>query len=541
MIGLRKTQLRRSTFFLPVLLVLGGVLYFYNLGGWDLWNPDEPRYAEVAKEMLQGEYWVIPHLNNEVYYNKPPLFFWLIAATAKGLGEMNEFAARFPSALFALATLVLTFLLGKRLFGEGVGLFAALILATNALFFWLARRANIDATLTFFIAAAIFLFHMGFPQSRGKVFTYVLAYLAISLAVLSKLHVGLIVPLLVIGGYYLIQKEFRFFKDSSHIPGIALFVLVLGGWFFLTYMSGGKDYLQGLFIKRTTVKFFLRPAHARPIYHYLMVFPADFLPWMFFLPSALIYGLSTHERKKEFRFVLFWFSVIFVVFSLSAAKRELYLLPLYPAASVMVGYLWRELPLDAQGTRRKLISVPLLALIIGLILGAIGIPITMFMKGARYLEHPLELGLVFGLIMAVGGVLCLLALHRNRLRLCFCLIVATMFALELYAAHRLFPQINQYKSARPLSQAIVGSMRSGDQLGIYRYEGAYFNYYTGFRHIHQLEEEGELKDFLRSPQRVLCILRERDYRMLERNPALHTYFVARGQVGHRRWVVISNQ
>jgi 4-amino-4-deoxy-L-arabinose transferase-like glycosyltransferase len=123
--------MKRSILFLFILLVFGGVLYFYNLGGWDLWNPDEPRYAQIAKEMLQGEGWIIPHLNSEVYLDKPPLFFWLMAATGTVIGGMNEFAARFPAALFALLTLPLLFFLGKKLFNEKGGGFAALILATN--------------------------------------------------------------------------------------------------------------------------------------------------------------------------------------------------------------------------------------------------------------------------------------------------------------------------------------------------------------------------------------------------------------------------
>ena len=94
---------------LLILVAFGGLLFFSNIGGWDLWNPDEPRYAQIAREMLQGEGWIIPHLNSEVYYDKPPLFFWMIAGSAKLLREMNEAAARLPSAFFGLLTLILTF------------------------------------------------------------------------------------------------------------------------------------------------------------------------------------------------------------------------------------------------------------------------------------------------------------------------------------------------------------------------------------------------------------------------------------------------
>ena len=119
--------MQKSILLILVLVAFGGILCFYNLGGWDLWNADEPRHAQIAKEMLQGEGWIIPHLNGEVYPDMPPLFFWFIALSAKTIGGMNEVAARFPSALFGVLTLLLLFFLGKRLFSEKTAFLAALI------------------------------------------------------------------------------------------------------------------------------------------------------------------------------------------------------------------------------------------------------------------------------------------------------------------------------------------------------------------------------------------------------------------------------
>lgn len=524
-----------------ILIVFGGVLFFYNLGGRDLWNPDEPRYAQVAKEMLQGEGWIVPHLNSEVYPDKPPLFFWLIAFTAKAIGGMNEFAARFPSALFGLLTLLLLFFLGKRLFGAKAGFFAALILATNVEFLWLARRANIDATLTFFTTAAIILLYIGFYRRQGRWIFYLLAYGAITLGVLTKLQVALIVPLLVVGGYFLMQREWRFFQDPSHIPGIALFVALIGGWLALAYLSGGVEYLGGLLYHKTSSRLFETTSHARAIYYYLVNFPGNFVPWIIFLPSAMIYGLSSKVRNKEFIFVVFWFVVIFVSFSLFKAKRELYLLPLYPAASLMVGYLLTQIPLGTDGAQRKLISIPFFILIIVLALTAISLPIVAAVKGRFYLEHPWEIGVVSALISGGAALLAFLA-HRYRRRdLPFYIIVATVFALTFYGAARIFPEINRYKSARPLSQAIVSVMKPGDLIGTYQMEAAHLIYYTGYNQMRWFEEEGTLKEFLRSSQRVLCIMRERHYKRLEKDPTLAISVVATGQIGHKHLVVISNR
>ena len=533
--------MRKSIIFIAVLVVFGGILFFYNLGGWDLWNPDEPRYAQVAKEMLQGEGWIIPHLNSEVYPDKPPLFFWLIAAAATVRGGVNECAARFPSALFGVLTLVLLFFLGKRLFGEKVGFFAALILATNAEFFWLTRRANIDVTLTFFTTAAITLLYIGFYHQRGRWILYLLAYGATALGVLAKLQVAVIVPLLVVAGYFLMKQEWNFFKDPAHIPGIALFVALIGGWLALAYLSGGEAYLSELFYHKTASRFFGTVSHDRPLYYYLAYFPGDFAPWIIFLPSAMIYGLSTKGRNKEFIFVLFWFAVIFVSFSLFPAKRELYLLPLYPAASLMVGYLLVHIPLGAEGAQRKFISLPLFVFVIAVTLAAIGLPIVAALKGSFYLEHPWEIALVTALIGAGGAFLAFLA-HRYRRRdLPFYIIVATAFAVSLYGVTRVFPEFNRYKSARPLAQAIVSTMRPGDQLATFQLEAANLIYYTGYNHIRWIERVKDLAQFLHTPQRVLCVMREQHYKDRLGDPNFSISVVATGQIGHRRLVVISNR
>jgi 4-amino-4-deoxy-L-arabinose transferase-like glycosyltransferase len=532
--------MQKSILLTIVLVAFGGILLFYNLGGWDLWNPDEPRHAQVAKEMLQGEGWIIPHLNSEVYPDKPPLFFWLIAFTAKAIGGMNEFAARFPSALFGLLTLLLLFVLGKRLFNEKVGFFAALILATNVEFLWLARRANIDATLTFFTTAAITLLYVGFYQQKGRWGLYLLAYWAMALGVFAKLQAGVIVPLLVVGGYFLMQRKWRFFKDSAHIPGVALFVAFIGGWLALAYLSGGEEYLWRLLYQKTTSGLFETVSHDRPLYYYLLNFPGNFVPWIIFLPSAMIYGLSAKGKKKEFILIFFWFTVIFTSFSLFEAKRELYLLPLYPAAALMVGYLLSEIPLGAEGAHHKLTFIPLIVLIIVLALTAISLPIVAGVKGVFYLEHPWEIALVTALIVGGGGFLAFLGHRYRRHDLPFYIIVAVVFALNLYGAKRIFPEINKYKSARPFSQTIVSVMKPGDQLGVYQMEGVHFIYYTGYNQMRWFEEKGKLKEFLRSPQRVLCIMREYHYKLLKEDPVLSISLIATGQVGHKRLVVISN-
>jgi 4-amino-4-deoxy-L-arabinose transferase-like glycosyltransferase len=143
---------RRDT----LLLVLAGTLLFLpGVGSRDLWNPDEPRYAEIAREMLSsGEYWV-PHLNGEVYTQKPPLQFWAMAVAGKLTGDLDESAARLPAVLSAIAALVLVQRLGRRLFGARAAWIAAAAFATGTKILWQGRIGQIDMLLVALVAAAM--------------------------------------------------------------------------------------------------------------------------------------------------------------------------------------------------------------------------------------------------------------------------------------------------------------------------------------------------------------------------------------------------
>ena len=255
----------------------------------------------------------------------------------------------------------------------------------------------------------------------------------------------------------------------------------------------------------------------------------------------MIYGLSAKGRSREFMFTFFWFLVLFVSFSLFKGKRDFYLLPLYPAAAVMVGYLWNALSERPGRVEKKLFTVPLLLMALVLVLAAIGAPVVAAIKGPQYLKNPWEIGIVSGLIMGVGGFLCFLAYHYRRLDRSLYIIVAMMCVFGLYATTRIFPEINPIKSARPLSQSIVSVMKPGDQLGVYQLEGSEYNYYTGLANITRTETEEELSDFLHSPQRVFCILRDRHYEGLKEAFSVRVSVILTGRVGHRHLVVISNK
>ncbi|MCY2986401.1 MAG: glycosyltransferase family 39 protein, partial [Planctomycetota bacterium] len=152
--------MRRIWMHLALIIVVAGIALFTNLGGPRLWDRDEPRNAGCALEMLQRGDWVIPFFNGELRAHKPALLYWLIMS-AYSLFGVNEFAARFWSAVLGMGTALATYGIGRRLFHARVGLWSAVILSTSLMFDVAGRAATPDSTLIFFSTLSLLVYVWG--------------------------------------------------------------------------------------------------------------------------------------------------------------------------------------------------------------------------------------------------------------------------------------------------------------------------------------------------------------------------------------------
>ena len=187
------------------LLVLGLVLFLPGIGGRDLWNPDEPRYAEVTREMRQSGDFFVPHLNGKIYSEKPPLLFWSIAAASLATGEVGPVAARLPSLAAAIVTLFLLFGMAQRLFDRRVAWWSVAILATSGRILWQARVGQIDMLLLCLVPLAMYFFVRGWLEHRPGFFR--LFFVAAGLGTLAKGPVGLLPPLLSILAFAVLTRS----------------------------------------------------------------------------------------------------------------------------------------------------------------------------------------------------------------------------------------------------------------------------------------------------------------------------------------------
>ena len=524
-------------------------LFFFNLGQWDLWNPDEPRYAQVAREMVNGGDWILMHFNGEIYADKPPLFFWLVGFSSYLLGGFHSFAVRSPSALFGTLTILLTFFLGKSLYTSRTGFLSGLILATSLGFAYLSTRANIDTTLTFFTTASFLSFSYWDRYrkeerqegGRGGFIIYGF-YLAMAFATLAKGPVGFILPLAAGLIYLFAQKDWEGIKAMKLLPGMALFLFVVLLWYGPALLKGGEEYLQATLLHHTVDRFAKGTSHIRPVYYYLYNFPVDFFPWIFFFPAGVAYGFSREmvEKRKRFLFLLTWVAFIFLFFSLSKGKRGLYLLPLFPAASVIIGKLWDDfLSARMDHFKQEWISFALYGFIGCALVAGAAIPWVVSTRFPAYLLYSLP----FAFIM-VGGSLVLFVLYRfKNYGAVFFLLVAMIAGGFFYTLRMVYPRVDPQKSARSISQEITSRIQPGEKVGLYGGFGTGpYNFYTGVVPILELEGIDAFLDFMKSPERVFCLLKFRDFSFIRsKEESVPVQLLARRQVGGDDIVLITNR
>ncbi len=317
-----------------VLTLLAAALYLPCVWTRGLWSPDEPRYAEVARQMERRGDWILPHLNGEVYGEKPPLYFWLGMAAGRLPGVPAAAGPRLVSSLAALATLLLTLRIGRRALGAEAGWIAALVLATSAMFVMHATWGVIDALLTLLVTAAV---AVGLrARETGSVTQWAVFYGLVGMGVLAKGPVALVVPAGTLLLLALADHGPRRAGAFHPFWGIPLAAAIVAAWLIPAIARGGEAYADVILFRQNVGRAYDSWHHKEPLSYFLKVFPVSFLPWIVLLPSGLISAWRERRRSPGVRPALAWFAFTFVFFSLMSGKKTRYLLPLFPAASLLV-------------------------------------------------------------------------------------------------------------------------------------------------------------------------------------------------------------
>ena len=317
-------------FILAALAGLCYVLFFHELGGIGFLGPDEPRYAAVAREMyLSGDY-ITPRLLGENWFEKPVLMYWG-AALGMAIFGIGETAARLPSALGATLSVFITYWVGRRLFTRGIGLSAAVILATSIGFFGLARAASMDMPLTAALTTALACILVGQEAQGAARRRYFYAfYAALGLGVLAKGPVAIALPAIALA-MFLIWRGPQGGWKKWHPEGILVAALVAGPWYVAVAMANGREFIDVFIIEHNLSRFTTDVyGHEQPFYFYVPVLLLMTFPWSFLLVPAMRRRFGRNEQL-----ILMWAMAPFIFFSLSGSKLPAYVLPMVPPLALL--------------------------------------------------------------------------------------------------------------------------------------------------------------------------------------------------------------
>ena len=327
-------------------LALAAALVFLGgLGGRDLWEPDEPRHGAIAEEMRELRYGpgqlIIPRLNGEPYSQKPPLYYWLAAGAGASGGFVTEGAARLPSALAGLLTVLVVYRFGRSALGAVAGLAAGAILVTVPAFVDIARNARPDALLTLFITAALFACWRIDRSLGDAAWNRRALHLAMGLGILTKGPLAVLLPLLGFAVYLAWERRLRDFGALFSRGSWLLSVGTAVAWLGTALWIAPEGFFRDAVTENLFARYFAGTTHEQPFFFYLKRLPVALLPWALLWPFALApirAGLGRDadpDRRRVLRLLLAFVGTGFVFLSFSAGKRVIYLLPLIPPLALL--------------------------------------------------------------------------------------------------------------------------------------------------------------------------------------------------------------
>jgi 4-amino-4-deoxy-L-arabinose transferase-like glycosyltransferase len=325
-----RAAIKREAASVAIVAAITGMICLFHLGAYGLWEPDEGRYAEIARETLVLHDLVVPHLNYVPYIEKPPLLYWLTALAMRLFG-INEFAARSVNAAAAFATVMFVNLFARRAIDSRHALWSSLILSTSVLFALMAQVLTTDMLLTSAVTLALFAFFLHWRE--GGRWCWVM-YVAIAMAILTKGPVGLVLPAAAGGIFLLVEGEWRGALERFHmLYGFSLIVVIVAPWFACVSLrqSGFLDfYFVGEHYRRFLESSY---SHGEPLYYYMPVILAGTLPWSIFVPFLPWRTLVPDAAR---RFCLISTGTIFAFFSIASAKLIPYILPAIPPLAIVI-------------------------------------------------------------------------------------------------------------------------------------------------------------------------------------------------------------
>ena len=522
-----------------LLLTATAVVYFYGLGRAPFVGADEPRYAQVAREMYERGDAVTPTLGGHTWFEKPALAYWTAIAGYRLFG-ISEWSARLGVACAGWLTVFLVGWTARRVEeaeGERAGwlqLASGAVAATSVGLIAFSRGMNFDVFITMTVACALGFFFAAELENGARKKRWLLAgfYAGMGAALLAKGLIGVVLPAGVVGVYYLLRRRPSDVWKSA-FWGLFITSGVAAVWYAPVIARHGWVFIDEFFVKHHFARYVSnRYHHPQPFWFYLLIIPALMLPWSAFLASA-VYGARRWQWRgddslsKLRLFALAWLLFPLLFFSLSGSKLPGYILPALPGAALLAGERLASF-LRGEGGLRTLRATAALTFA----LAVVGI---LYALDTHELS-PLCIALVTAPVMAASAYAFVMARRRVR---SVSMIVGVSFLATMLVAGCALDKVSARESMRDLLRAAEGRGYGGSRvLNLHTVERT-SEFYAAGRLIyderdgepHKFEGVGEVRDVLQARGGTVLVIVPLEYaaQLFQFQP-LHTELI--GDNGH---------
>ncbi|NUO09274.1 MAG: glycosyltransferase family 39 protein [Candidatus Brocadia sp.] len=483
-------------------------LFFFELGGRSFEIKDARRFAEITQEMMQGGSWLILHKHGETYMNKPPMLMWLIALFSSIGDQVTPLTARLPSAIAGLSSILVIYYFTQRFLNQRTAFIAAIILATSQRYFWYGRSAFPDMLFTLFVALALLFFCLGYKQNKEF---YIGTHLSMFFAIMTKGPLGIIFILGIIVVYLAFKRDLKAFKELKWRWGSMLIMLIIGLCILYCIKVGFEPFMAT--IKREFLTRMNKPVNnSEPFYYYFVSIWTDFLPWSLFIPFASIYAHKKWRVGEEYlRFIFCWAVFVFAFLCVAKAKHPRYMLPLYPALSILVAAL-------IDDTLKGSVIHPswVRSSVRWIILSMAGLTAILIIVAPAYFFKYSWAGIVLSLVMLLVVIKVFLLLRRKnepvRVYFTVCMLTAVI-GWGIYV-HSLTVHSRNETFGTKLTYAIkkdLGDLNTYNICG-YKLGGSLWNIVNLNlkMHVPMIKSIEELKTFMNAPDhQPICIIEKK--------------------------------
>jgi len=508
-LGAIKRKLSKEKNLVIILVVLSFFLFFFRLGAPSLFETDEVIYSQIAREIVRTGDWITLHLHSQKWFIHPPLYMWLVSLSSFIFGS-NEFNSRFWCALFGIGLVYLTYLLGKKMFRNGVGILAGFILATSFQFIIQSRLAIFDVPLAFFMVLSIYLFLCSLKKDKENY--YYMFFAAMGLGTLMKGPVALLLPLMVLVPYLAITKNLKALFNIKIFKGIAIYLAIGGTWYLVESILHGREFIDRV-VGFYLIKRYLGPieTHSGPWFYYFVILLIGLLPWSVFLPFSLYYQVKRIGDENNL-FTVIWIMVIFLFFSMAGTKLPGYIIAMYPFISISIAKLIADFAAGEDSGIDFIMKRLYKSLaIFSAILVVMGMFFSLVVVQPQYNAILFDVNIIL-IMLGLGGLVAVVLFFRtDSVYNSLIALVVTMLIFTFYVSSFTMVHLNDFKPMREISKNILTSYKKGDKVIGYQtmYKSSFIFYLD--KPINWIDDRSALAKELYSGGRAFLIVDKNIY------------------------------